>query len=777
MIHELEKLIREFDHGDASRDTFDDILIAEILWLAQTSSAYKQAKQDKSPSEFSSWLKRWLEQIKKSKQTTLPTDLQKPDSKITTKTIPTDTAPLTLEERTSKTAHKITVPQKRDFFITKALIEALAPLKKPSPSMAKGTELDEEETVAYWAKTHILKPHFKAQPENHFDLLLIIDSSRSMALWQESIEQFIAKLHIADYFRTIKLFYLDSEDLKAPLYSNKSKTNPCTFNPSNPDDRNLLFVLSDCIAPAWRNGTMLSTMCGYGTKVPTALINLLPKRMWSGTILANTNLTTLHNPAKSWHHHKITSPLDEQYEQEKGYRVPIVNLEADDFRDLSRFLLGKKANRCSGMIASEEEIGYKLPQVDENLSAHERVDRFFHHSSSLAHELALYLSITTHLNVEIMKMIQHNMLPHSKQIHLAEVFVGGLLDKKRDAKFYHFITDEQGISVREILLDRLGDYRAMATLRKNSEFIARHLGSSLDFTALLHSNLSDAEGWSEADRAFAHIARSVLMKIGGNYAKIATTITHGLGGEPDKPKPPEHGDEESAIVIPTSKRFQMGSDEYDREQPIHEVVFNYDFEIAAYPVTFEEYDLYCEAKGIEKPSDNGWGRGRRPVTNVSWYDAVDYCKWLSEATNEHYRLPSEAEWEYGCRAGTVTKWYFGDDEKELKEYAWYDKNSYDLGSEHKDYGTHPVGEKLPNPWGLYDMHGNVWEWCADDYVDTYKETPRDGAVHKDKDSGEKILRGGSWNNVAINTRSSNRGRDGPGGRDDDVGFRLLRTLP
>ena len=149
------------------------------------------------------------------------------------------------------------------------------------------------------------------------------------------------------------------------------------------------------------------------------------------------------------------------------------------------------------------------------------------------------------------------------------------------------------------------------------------------------------------------------------------------------------------------------------------------YEIGKYQVTIAEYmhfanDLkkYYPAwkeegseYNIETGSDDYY-KGKNfddnaPIIGISWYDAVAYCKWLSEKTGDKYRLPTETEWEYACRAGTETKWSFGDDEKELEKHAWYNKNS--------DNTTHLVGEKLPNPWGLYDIHGNVWEWCEDWY--------------------------------------------------------------
>ncbi len=203
------------------------------------------------------------------------------------------------------------------------------------------------------------------------------------------------------------------------------------------------------------------------------------------------------------------------------------------------------------------------------------------------------------------------------------------------------------------------------------------------------------------------------------------------------------------------------------------ITIKQDFEISKYQVTFDEYDLYCDETKKDKPDDRGWGRERRPAINVSWYDAVEYCRWLSEKSGQRYRLPTEAEWEHACRADTetdtATKWSFGDDEKELEKYAWYDKNS-----ENK---THSVGEKKPNKNKLYDMHGNVWEWCEDDWADSYKKTPRDGSAYEDKSSGRKVLRGGSWIFNADYTRSATRIRYYPASSNNYVGFRLLRTLP
>jgi formylglycine-generating enzyme required for sulfatase activity len=145
--------------------------------------------------------------------------------------------------------------------------------------------------------------------------------------------------------------------------------------------------------------------------------------------------------------------------------------------------------------------------------------------------------------------------------------------------------------------------------------------------------------------------------------------------------------------------------------------------------------------------------------------------WLAERTDKAYRLPSEAEWEYCCRAGTQTRYSFGDDEANLGEYAWYDENS--------DNKTHPVGEKKPNPWGLYDVHGNVREWVEDVWHNSYEGAPSEGSPWTEGgDAQAHVVRGGSWiySSFPRDLRSAYRGRDTTVSRFNWLGFRIARTL-
>ena len=214
------------------------------------------------------------------------------------------------------------------------------------------------------------------------------------------------------------------------------------------------------------------------------------------------------------------------------------------------------------------------------------------------------------------------------------------------------------------------------------------------------------------------------------------------------------------IKIPAGS-FMMGSDEYDAEKPQHKVNLQ-EFYLGKHPVTQEQYQAIV---GTNPSSfkDNP----KNPVEQVSWDDAQAFCQKLSEKTGKKYRLPSEAEWEYACRAGTQTRYYFGDDEKHLGEYAWFDENS--------DSKTHPVGQKKPNNWGLYDMGGNVWEWCEDGWHENYKDAPNDGNSWNDNHSQSslRLLRGGSWYLNSRCCRSAVRCRFLAGNRNYYGGFRLF----
>jgi formylglycine-generating enzyme required for sulfatase activity len=216
--------------------------------------------------------------------------------------------------------------------------------------------------------------------------------------------------------------------------------------------------------------------------------------------------------------------------------------------------------------------------------------------------------------------------------------------------------------------------------------------------------------------------------------------------------------------------FMMGGSGNRSEAPIHKVQFTKPFAIARNETTFDEYDLFAQVTGRQLPKDEGWGRGQRPVVNVSWDDAEAYAQWLSQRTGKRYRLPTEAEWEYAAQSGGQEQiWPGTSDESQLKDYAVYGTNR-----------TESVGSKKPNRLGLYDMSGNVSEWLEDCWHENYKGVPVDGRPwleDGDGDCGRRIIRGGSWNYMPVNMRTSTRIWGVADFRNNDLGFRLAQDIP
>ena len=223
------------------------------------------------------------------------------------------------------------------------------------------------------------------------------------------------------------------------------------------------------------------------------------------------------------------------------------------------------------------------------------------------------------------------------------------------------------------------------------------------------------------------------------------------------------------ITIPAGT-FRMGSHEGSDEQPVHAVTIGKPFALGKYEVTFEAYDAFATATGRSEPSDSGWGRGNRPVINVSWDDATAYAAWLSQQTGKKYRLPTEAEWEYAARAGSTTKYPWGD------EVGLNNANCDGCGSQWDNKQTAPVGSFVANAFGLHDMHGNVWEWVQDCYHSSYEGAPVDGAAREQCDSSSRVLRGGSWYDFPARMRSADRLWDSASYTTYYFGFRLAQDL-
>ena len=244
------------------------------------------------------------------------------------------------------------------------------------------------------------------------------------------------------------------------------------------------------------------------------------------------------------------------------------------------------------------------------------------------------------------------------------------------------------------------------------------------------------------------------------------------------------------VRIPAGS-FAMGAPETeggssDRERPVHRVTLR-EFLMGQTSITQAQW----RAVAMGKPAKSGQVRptkldpdpsrfkgDQRPVEQVSWHDAMEFCRRLSQRTARHYTLPSEAQWEYACRAGTTTPFHFG--ETISAELANYDARKVYGDSEKGEYRqqTTEVASFPANPWGLHDMHGNVWEWCLDHWHDSYAGAPEDGSAwlnedaNKSQDQNWRLLRGGSWSNDPRYCRSAYRNNNHPDNRNHNIGFRV-----
>ena len=242
------------------------------------------------------------------------------------------------------------------------------------------------------------------------------------------------------------------------------------------------------------------------------------------------------------------------------------------------------------------------------------------------------------------------------------------------------------------------------------------------------------------------------------------------------------------MIVAPAGQFLMGAKDGEAgstpsERPPHRVSFAQPFAVGRFPVTISEWDACVAARGCSyRPADQGWGRGRQPVIGVLWEDAKEYVAWLSRTTSRPYRLPSEAEREYVARAGTTTAYWWGDSFVPAQANCApgnYEPLSVDAGDLQQLIASArplPVQSFSPNPWGLYQLHGNVYDWVEDCWNDSYNGAPSDGSVWKSGNCNGHVLRGGAFSRSAQTARSAARIWSGSPNRLVYMSIRVARTL-
>jgi formylglycine-generating enzyme required for sulfatase activity len=733
------------------------------------------------------------------------------------------------------------------------LARALRPLARQI-EFGLPTILDEFATVNYIAETGVWQPVLKRESELWLDVALVFDTSSSMCLWQRLGTDIYRLLSRYGEFRDVRIWFLQHTAGKVNLTARQGRS----CRPSElltGDRRRLVVIVSDCVAPAWHNGSMRELIANWSAKLPTVVFQVFPERLWSRTALARSVIVEFQSKRTGAPSNALKPFVRSVWDLERLQanlrnsivRLPVVTLEADALASWARMVVGDRRARTLGIVWDAQPV--TLAVSTKNSSLKDRIDSFLLMSSPTSRDLAILLASAPVITLPIMRLIKLSMLSHANAVHMAEVLMSGLLKVSGSQsptfdnaeRIAYELVDEE---VRDRLRAGSSGKGAVDVFAEVSCFVAKGLGKSVDdFWALLRTpGLGNSSAETEFLNAFASVSAKILRGLGDEFEAIANSFapptieatssdeqaeifpslqvceyesatitaildrfdfetaqikqqspllgfrskwkidrysastwgyTESLGGEVSL----------DMMAIPSGS-FQMGApiDELgrqDSERPQHDVVLQY-FHLGRYPITQAQWRFVAGYEPIKQklnPDPSRFKGDNLPVESITWQDAQEFCQRLSVKTGKKYRLPSEAEWEYACCAGTVTPFHFGETiSSKLANYRgseiYKDEPKGEYRSKTTDVGIFPANE-----WGLHDMHGNVWEWCEDDWHGSYEGAPNDGSawVKSSQENTSKMVRGGSWILSPYYCRSASR--DYYFVTDYDVGFRVVCEPP
>ena len=808
-------------------------------------------------------------------------------------------------EKTAKTTKKKGIPFQTPtapaLRRTLAIGRSLRPLMRKVDSYTQKV-LDEDATAEQTAEQRFCMTVVKPEAERWLEVALVVEDSASSFLWQEVIRDFKQVLERQGAFRTVNIWYLQtSAEGDVALYarrpSREDKQQPRRPKELiDPAGRRLILLASDCISQAWRSEALYkSYLQPWFEHGLLTIVQMLPSHFWKRTALSGALNVQLGSQSPGVLNQQLMMmevPLGATSKPNRGIKIPVVTLDPVSLNPWGRMVAGFGESWASGVWFDEgwqSVAPSDSPTTANSLSAEKLVQRFNTTASPMARRLAGLMAFAP-VSLPIIYLLQETMLPDSTPLHMAEVFMSGLIHREEDdlakgtkrnqrsaQKVFEFVAD-----VRDLLRKSVLRVDAETTLNRVSEYVGRRLGKSIySFMALLLLEQELGEEGGTELLQFARITKQSLRQMGGGYAALVDALDNPIvvasevlssSTVVDYPSltplnfttaqlvdgdPPELDggwpqlrtaefeivtvslevvEEESRptlepfeFVVANIERkevglfrrnlrweikrkqaqgqrlierlgddvslelaaipggtFVMGSPEdelerLDREGPQHEVTVP-PFFMGRYPVTQAQWRAVAALPQEERelePDPSNFKGDNRPVERVSWYDAVEFCQRLAKHTGRPYRLPSEAEWEYACRSGTTTPFYFG--RTLTTELANYDGNyTYADGpkGEYREETT-VVGQfGIANAFGLSDMHGNVWEWCADHWHDNYEGAPTDGSAWLDENKSNSlyVLRGGSWFSNPRRCRSAFRYYS-PDLAINYIGFRVACAAP
>jgi hypothetical protein len=411
-----------------------------------------------------------------------------------------------------------------------AFNRAFRPLRKTVASRFH-TELAIEETVQYIAETHIFSPVLKGKPERWLELVIIIDNAISMQIWQPLLKEFRRLLELQGTFTKIHFYQLDTENDQARVLKNNRVIK--NFEIINTHQPRLILVLSDCVAKAWHsNNGVFNLLQQWSQKHPVSIMQMLPYRLWKGTALGYAEEARFTAPLPLVLNKNLNIDaqdfwfIDDISELQKGFKIHVLTLEPEIVKTWAKLVLGKKDSWLKGVVFENKTV--LIPPLEQEpektvneITAEQRIKQFRSFASPMSQQLAAYLA-TVPLDLSVMNVVQKLMLPQSQQVHLAEVFLGGLLKRVPNHQWLEY---DFHAGVRELLLDTVIVADAVFVLTRVSDFVDQRFGQSLDFLALLaNPDLTEGIELNDETRPFAEVGAKILRRLGGEYEKLVDDL-------------------------------------------------------------------------------------------------------------------------------------------------------------------------------------------------------------------------------------------------------------
>ncbi len=761
---------------------------------------------------------------------------QRPPAKTSADTglMPPSAAPIRGRSRMGR-GQSVSIARASALPKARELHQAIAPLRRRLPAWNR-LELDVEATAERYAEERIFTGVWRPMRVRWRRLQVLVDDSRSMVLWRQAVEELVAFFRHSGVFQSVEVWRVRRHATQAGRMTVSRGLN--TRFQARPASAvhvsgisGAMVLLTDCLDVSWRNGAMPGWLENLGRHHALTVLHVLPERLWSrsGLLFADFQLARATN--RGTPNRDLVSVLasgawgsgNGGFPGSARVRTPVVPVSQSGLLRWASLLCGRSEFSVPtfSLPLAKRDVG-SVTQKPEASVGGEAVEpaklwrAFQANASPAARQLFRFLAAAP-LSLPVMRLIQCRFCPASDHGHLAEVLMGGLVVRFGKADWQDLggdpdqLTFEFRPGVREFLLDGTRVESAVSVQLALSDYLEERFGKERCFSFRAYYEDPDnpaGEGVPLASdqEPFARVALEVLRRMGSRYARAARS----LGAQIESPdsvetlartQVPRFGFE--FVSLPAGE-FRMGSpqeepDRFDREGPQHDVVISEAFQLAITPVTQGQYQSVVG----ENPSLFKHAGADAPVESVSWEDAVAFCRRLNELTpheggppeGSHYSLPTEVQWEYACRAGSQSALYCGNitlkgakHAPELDGVGWYGGNSgvdykgaYDSSGwaekqyPHKQAGTHPVGQKQPNRWGLFDMIGNVLEWCADGQRRYYEEEMLD-PIGSTKNAGRRVVRGGSWLNDASVCRCAYRRAYSPDYRFSNLGFRLALQL-